>query len=122
MQRALSLSQGGHKLESQKQINGIDLTFQLAGKKQTLDSEILLMAVGIIGNTENIGLENTKVKVERGHVVTDDLMQTSENGIYAIGDVTGTPWLAHKASHEGIIAAEAISGKKPHKITKNNVA
>ena len=78
MQRALSLSQGGHKLESQKQINGIDLTFQLAGKKQTLDSEILLMAVGIIGNTQNIGLENTEVKVERGRVVTDGLMQTSE--------------------------------------------
>ena len=113
----------GVKLESQKtNTNGVDLTVQLAGKKQTLDSEILLMAVGIIGNTENIGLENTKVKVERGHVVTDDLMQTSENGIYAIGDVTGTPWLAHKASHEGIIAAEAISGKKPHKITKNNIA
>ena len=113
----------GVKLESQKaNTNCVDLTFELAGKKQTLAAEILLMAVGIVGNTEEIGLEKTKVKVDRGHVVTDGLMQTSENGVYAIGDVTGTLWLAHKASHEGIIAAEAIAGKKPHKITKNNIA
>jgi dihydrolipoamide dehydrogenase len=79
------------------------------------------MAVGIVGNTEDIGLDKTKVKVDRGHIITNNLMQTSDNGVYAIGDVSGAPWLAHKASHEGVIAAEAIAGKKPHKISKTNI-
>ncbi len=113
----------GVKLESQKaSTNGVNLTFEHAGKKQTLETEILLMAVGIAPNTEQIGLEKTKVKLDRGHIVTNGLMQTSEAGIYAIGDVAGAPWLAHKASHEGIIAAEAIAGGQPHKITKTNIA
>ena len=86
-----------------------------------MESEILLMAVGIVGNVENIGLEKTKVIVEKGHIVTNSMMQTAESGIFAIGDVAGAPWLAHKASHEGIIAAEFIAGKKPHAITKTNI-
>ncbi len=69
-----------------------------------------IIAIGIIGNTENIGLENTKVKVEKGHIVTDAWSLTGELGVYAIGDVTGGPWLAHKASHEGIICIEKIKG------------
>ncbi len=86
-----------------------------------LPAEILLMAVGIIANTENLGLEKTKIKIESGHIVTNEFMQTSEAGIYAIGDVAGGPWLAHKASHEGIIAAEFIAGLKPHAVNKYNI-
>lgn len=81
----------------------------------------VIVAVGIVGNTENLGLEKTKVKVERGQIVTDDYCRTGEPGVYAIGDVTGGPWLAHKASHEGVIAAEHIAGLHPHKIDKNNI-
>ena len=112
----------GVKLISQKASkSGVTAHFENAGKKEKIDSEILLMAVGIVGNTENIGLDKTKVKLDRGHIVTNAVMQTSDSGVYAIGDVAGAPWLAHKASHEGIIAAENIAGKKPHKMTKTNI-
>lgn len=112
----------GVKLEGQKSsAKGVSITFDYNGKRESLESEILLMAVGIVGNVENMGLEKTKVVVEKGHIVTNNLMQTAENGIFAIGDVAGAPWLAHKASHEGIIVAEFIAGKKPHAITKTNI-
>ncbi|HJD57990.1 MAG TPA: dihydrolipoyl dehydrogenase [Rickettsia endosymbiont of Ceroptres masudai] len=99
----------------------IEVELELSGKTQKLQAEILLMAVGITANTENLGLEKTKIKVENGYIVTNGLMQTVESGIYAIGDVAGVPCLAHKASHEGIIAAESIAGLKPHAINKHNI-
>lgn len=112
----------GVKLEGQKSsAKGVSVTFDYNGKRKSLESEILLMAVGIVGNVENIGLEKTKVIIEKGHIVANSMMQTAESGIFAIGDVAGAPWLAHKASHEGIIAAEFIAGKKPHAITKTNI-
>jgi dihydrolipoamide dehydrogenase len=83
----------------------------LQGKEQTFDR--IILAVGIVGNTTDIGLEKTKVKVEKGQIVVNEWSQTAEPGIYAIGDVTGPPWLAHKASHEGIICVEKIAGL-PH--------
>jgi dihydrolipoamide dehydrogenase len=66
--------------------------------------------VGIVGNVENLGLENTKVKVENTHIVTNEWCATAEPGVYAIGDVAAAPWLAHKASHEGILCVEKIAG------------
>ena len=99
----------------------IEVELELAGKTQKLQAEILLMAVGITANTENLGLEKTKIKVKNGYITTNGLMQTAESGIYAIGDVAGVPCLAHKASHEGIIAAESIAGSKPHAINKHNI-
>lgn len=110
------------KLLNQNLDNGLIVVhFELNGKVQSLKSERLLMAVGIVANTEHLGLEKTKIKLDRGHIVTDQSMQTDELGIYAIGDVTGAPWLAHKASHEAIIAAEAIANVKNHSINKNNI-
>ena len=91
------------------------------GKEETLKVDRVIMAVGIVGNSENLGLEGTKVKVERGHIVTDEFLRTHEAGVYAIGDVTGAPWLAHKASHEAIICVEAIAGKHPHPMKKENI-
>ena len=89
-------------------------------EKQTFDR--VIMAVGIVGNTENVGLENTKVKVDRGHIVTNEWMETAEKGVYAIGDVTGAPWLAHKASHEAIICVEKLAGQKDiHPMNKSNI-
>ncbi len=70
----------------------------------------VILAVGIVGNVEEIGLEGTKVEVEKSHIVTDSWMQTGEPGVYAIGDVTGPPWLAHKAMHEGVLCVERIAG------------
>jgi len=88
------------------------------GKTETQEYSHVIVAVGIVPNTENIGLEALGVKTDRGHVVTDAACRTNVPGIYAIGDITGAPWLAHKASHEGIIAVEAIAGKHPHAMDK----
>jgi dihydrolipoamide dehydrogenase len=82
----------------------------------------VILAVGIVGNVENIGLETTKVKVEKTHVVTDEYSRTAEPGIYAIGDLTGPPWLAHKAGHEGVICVEKIAGEKDvHPLNVSNI-
>jgi dihydrolipoamide dehydrogenase len=91
---------------------GVTATVEKGGKSEKITAERVIMAVGIVGNVENIGLEGTKVKVDRTHIVTDEWGQTGEPGIWAIGDVAGPPWLAHKASHEGIIAVERIAGSK----------
>jgi dihydrolipoamide dehydrogenase len=70
----------------------------------------VILAVGITGNVEGIGLETTRVRVEKGHIVVDPWLATDEPGVYAIGDVVGPPWLAHKASHEGVVCVERIAG------------
>jgi len=88
------------------------------GKSETQEYSHVIVAVGIVPNTENIGLEALDIKTDRGHIVTDAACRTNVPGIYAIGDITGAPWLAHKASHEGIIAVEAIAGKHPHAMDK----
>ena len=91
-------------------------------KAQELTVDRVIMAVGIVANTENIGLENTKVKLDRGHIVTDGYLATNEPNVYAIGDVTGAPWLAHKASHEGVICVEKIAGQNDvHPMIKTNI-
>jgi dihydrolipoamide dehydrogenase len=80
-----------------------------------------VVAIGIVPNTENIGLEALGVKTERGHIVVDGYGRTNVEGVFAIGDVTGPPWLAHKASHEGVVCIEAIAGKKPHPFETGNI-
>ena len=108
------------KLEKQKTL--VKATIEVGGKPQTIEAERVIMAIGIIGNSENLGLEGLKVTLDRGHIVTDGYGATGEAGIYAIGDITGAPWLAHKASHEGIICVEKIAGKKDvHPIADNSV-
>ncbi|MDX8376979.1 MAG: dihydrolipoyl dehydrogenase [Mariprofundales bacterium] len=91
------------------------------GKAQQANADVALLAVGVTGNIENIGLEHTKVATERGAIIHDDFYQTAHAGIYAIGDVAGPPWLAHVASHEGIVCIESIAGLKPHLIDYDNV-
>ena len=80
-----------------------------------------IVAIGIVPNTENIGLEALGVSTERGHIKTDPMCRTNVPGLWAIGDVTAPPWLAHKASHEGVIAAEAIAGGHPHAMDPKNI-
>ncbi|MAF98196.1 MAG: dihydrolipoyl dehydrogenase [Micavibrio sp.] len=102
-----------------------EVTAHIEGKdgkveKQSFDR--VISAVGIVANTEGIGLEKTKVKLDRGHIITDGYLKTDEPGVYAIGDVTGAPWLAHKASHEGIICVEKIAGlNNVHPMEKSNI-
>ncbi len=80
------------------------------GKTETIEATRVILAIGITGNTENLGLEALGVKVERGHVVVNEWLETNVKGLYAIGDLVGAPWLAHKASHEGVICVEKIAG------------
>jgi dihydrolipoamide dehydrogenase len=90
--------------------NSVTATIEAGGKSTEVTAERVVLAVGIVGNVENIGLEGTKVRVEKTHIVVDKWLATGEPGIYAIGDVVGAPWLAHKASHEGVICVEKIAG------------
>ena len=95
---------------------------QLQGKRhETLQADVVLVAAGIVGNVEDLGLEGTRVKVERSHVQVDDYCRTDEPGVYAIGDLAGAPWLAHKASHEALICVEKIAGQTPHPLNPLSV-
>ena len=91
------------------------------GKVATTEFSHVIVAVGIVPNTEDIGLEALGVKTEKGHILIDGTCRTNVEGIWAIGDVAGAPWLAHKASHEGVIAAEAIAGNHPHAMDVRNI-
>lgn len=105
-----------------KSKNDVTATITIEGKQQKITSDRVIMAVGIIGNTENIGLEKIGIKTEKGHIVTNGFGATNVAGIFAIGDVTGPPWLAHKASHEAIICVEAMTNQSDvHPIAENSV-
>ncbi len=90
--------------------DNVTATIDAGGKTQEMTVDRVIMAVGITGNVETCGIQGTGVKVERGHIVVDEWLRTGEPGVYAIGDVVGPPWLAHKASHEGVICVEKIAG------------
>jgi len=92
------------------------------GKTTTEEFDTVISAVGIVGNVENLGLEALGVKIDRTHVVVDEYCQTGIDGLYAIGDIAGAPWLAHKASHEGVMVAELIAGHHVHPIKPNTIA
>jgi dihydrolipoamide dehydrogenase len=91
---------------------GVSVEIEAGGKSETLEAEVAIVAVGIVGNVENLGLEALGVKIDRTHVVVDEHGATGVAGLYAIGDVAGPPWLAHKASHEGVHCVEHIAGLK----------
>jgi dihydrolipoamide dehydrogenase len=86
-------------------------TIESKGETAEHEFDTVISAVGIVGNVEGLGLEEAGVKVERSHVVTDAYCRTGVEGLYAIGDIAGAPWLAHKASHEGVMVAELIAGR-----------
>jgi dihydrolipoamide dehydrogenase len=92
------------------------------GKVEKMEFDTVISAVGIIGNVEGLGLEENGVKVDRTHVVTDAFCRTGIDGLYAIGDIAGAPWLAHKASHEGVMVADLVAGKHAHAIKPNSIA
>ena len=108
------------KLDRQKEKVIAHIEIDQVLEKHEFDT--IISAVGIVGNIENIGLETLKIKEERGHVLTDKFCRTNVEGVYAIGDLTAPPWLAHKASHEGVMVAELIAGKNPHSIKPESIA
>jgi dihydrolipoamide dehydrogenase len=99
----------------------LDVTVEAQGRSETLTVERVISAAGIVGNVEGIGLEGTKVRVEKTHVAIDEFCRTGEPGVYAIGDLAGAPWLAHKASHEGVVCVEKIAGLNVHPIDWTNI-
>jgi dihydrolipoamide dehydrogenase len=102
--------------------DSVTARIEAGGKPVEVTAERVILAVGIVGNVEEIGLDGTKVKVERSHVVVDEWLRTGENGVYAIGDLVGPPWLAHKAMHEGVICVEHIAGVKDvHPLDLRNI-
>ena len=105
-----------------KGANNVTATITSGGKTQEITVDRVISAVGIVGNVENIGLEGTKVKVEKTHIVIDQWGFTGEPNVYAIGDVAGPPWLAHKAMHEGVLVVERIAGVKGvHPMVTTNI-
>jgi dihydrolipoamide dehydrogenase len=100
----------------------VTATMEQGGKTTPADFDTVISAVGIVGNVENLGLEEIGVKVDRTHVVVDDHCRTGVEGLYAIGDVAGAPWLAHKAMHEGVMVAELIAGQHPHAVEPTSIA
>ncbi|MDV7145862.1 dihydrolipoyl dehydrogenase [Tropicimonas sp. TH_r6] len=95
---------------------------ETGGEVTTEEFDTVISAVGIVGNVENLGLEDLGVRIDRSHVVTDEYCRTGVDGLYAIGDIAGGPWLAHKASHEGVMVAELAAGQEAHPVKKANIA
>ncbi len=101
--------------------NFVKCKVNLNGNVTEINAEKILLAVGVEANIKNLGLENFNIKILNGSILTDDWMETSEKGIFAIGDLTSGPWLAHKASHEGVLCVEKINGLEVHKINKDEI-
>lgn len=99
----------------------LKITVKTKKGEEIIEADQVLSAVGVVGNVENLGLEDVGVKTEPGRIVIDEFGRTNVEGIYAIGDVAGPPWLAHKASHEGIICVEKIAGKDPHPMKRDRI-
>jgi dihydrolipoamide dehydrogenase len=110
--RGMKFRVGAKVTKVTKDKAGVKVAIEAGGKAETLEAEVCISAVGITANTDGIGLEALGVELDRGHIKTDSHCQTNVKGLYAIGDCAGAPWLAHKASHEGIHAAEHIAGFK----------
>ncbi|MFP6732155.1 MAG: dihydrolipoyl dehydrogenase [Alphaproteobacteria bacterium] len=109
--QGMNIHTGATVTSLQKAAKNVTAVIDLGdGKTSNLTVDRVILAVGITGNVEDLGLDGTSVKVDRGHIVIDQWLQTGEPGVYAIGDVVGPPWLAHKASHEGVICVEKIAG------------
>jgi len=105
-----------------RRADGVTAQIEQGGKTEARSFDTVISAVGIVGNVEGLGLEALGVRVDRTHVVTDEFCRTGVPGLYAIGDVAGAPWLAHKASHEGVMVAELIAGGHPHPIKPGSIA
>lgn len=109
--QGMTIKTGAKVQTLEKKKNQVTASIDCKGVIEVLEFDTVISAVGIIGNTEGLGLEEVGVETKANHVVTDEYCETTTSGIYAIGDLTGAPWLAHKASHEGVLVAEKIAGQ-----------
>ena len=109
--QGMTIRPGASVKQLDRKKDGVTAHVESNAKTETLEVDTVISAVGIVGNSEGLGLEELGIKVDRGHVVTDAYCRTGVEGIYAIGDLVAGPWLAHKASHEGVMVAELIAGR-----------
>jgi dihydrolipoamide dehydrogenase len=109
--QGMTIKAGAKVQKLEKKKNQVVASIDCNGVTEVLEFDTVISAVGIIGNIEGLGLEEVGVETKANHVVTDEYCETTASGIYAIGDLTGAPWLAHKASHEGVLVAEKIAGQ-----------
>ena len=109
--QGMTIKTGAKVQKLEKKKNQVVASIDCKGVTEVLEFDTVISAVGIIGNIEGLGLEEVGVETKANHVVTDEYCETTASGIYAIGDLTGAPWLAHKASHEGVLVAEKIAGQ-----------
>lgn len=106
----------------EKKGNNVLVTLKTPKGNETIETDVVLSAVGVVGNVEGLGLDEIGLKHERGSIVSDKITyETSVKGIYAIGDVAGAPWLAHKASHEALRCIETLAGHHPKPIRYDNI-
>ncbi len=120
--RGINFHTGAKVEKVEKAKSGITVTFTVDGKQQKVEAEKILIAVGRKPRTENVGLEKTRIKPDRGFIKTDSWMETAEPGVYAIGDIVlGTPQLAHVGAMEGIVAVAKIAGKKGKPINPEHI-
>ena len=109
--QGMTIKTGAKVQKLEKKKNQVVASIDCNGVIEVLEFDTVISAVGIIGNIEGLGLEEVGVETKANHVGTDEYCETTASGIYAIGDLTGAPWLAHKASHEGVLVAEKIAGQ-----------
>ena len=122
VKQGMTLLTGAAVKGVKKAADSVTVTVESGGTSQDITVGRVISAVGIVGNVEGLGLEGTGVKVDRTHVVIDEYCRTGEPGVYAIGDLAGPPWLAHKASHEGVLCVEHIAGlKDTHPMDVRNI-
>lgn len=120
--QGLTLHTGAQVKGLTRKTDSVVAEIGLSGKTETQEFDRVILAIGIVGNVEGLGLESLGVKVERSHIEVDGFGRTGVPGLYAIGDLTGGPWLAHKASHEGVICVEGIAGANTaHPFDASNV-
>ena len=119
--QGMTLKTGAQVEKLEKTAKSVKVHVKTAKKTEIVEVEKVILAVGIAANVENLGLEALGVKIERGHVVNDGFGRTNVKGLYAIGDVAGPPWLAHKASHEGVVCIEKIAGQDVHAFETGNI-
>jgi dihydrolipoamide dehydrogenase len=117
--QGIKIMSGTKVTKLDKKSDSVVATIDDGKKPQTVEFDRVISAVGVVGNIENLGLEKLGVKIERGIIKVDDYNKTNVPGIYAIGDVSGPPMLAHKAEHEGVVCIEAIKGLKPHAMNRS---
>ncbi|MGP6085642.1 dihydrolipoyl dehydrogenase [Antarctobacter jejuensis] len=122
VKQGMTILEGAKVQKLERAKDSVTAHVDTGGETSKLTVDTVISAVGIVGNTEGLGLETLGVKVDRTHVVTDPMCRTGVPGLYAIGDLAGAPWLAHKASHEGVMVAELIAGQHPHAVDPDSIA